>query len=81
MEGTALLPGIYASTHDKKSFRKVLISAVFLDGFLTMILSSISYIAYGVNVRDIVIMNLSYGIISNLIQISYAFGVLCSFAL
>eukprot|EP00347_Sterkiella_histriomuscorum_P016160 403354253 len=81
MEGTAILPGIYASTFDKKSYRNILGSAVFVDGFFTMILSCVAYIAYGNNTREIVIMNMSYGLISNVIQIGYAFGVLCSFAL
>ncbi|CDW79405.1 UNKNOWN [Stylonychia lemnae] len=81
MEGTALLPGIYASTQNKKAYRKILISAVSLDGILTMILSSIGYLSYGQGTRDIVIMNLRYGIVSNLVQFMYAFGVLCSFIL
>jgi len=38
---------------------------VTLDGVLTMILSTIGYLAYGQGTRDIVIMNLSYGFISN----------------
>lgn len=67
MEGTALVPSIYASTQHKSYYRSILISAVTLDGFLTMILSVIGYIAYGNKTRDIVIMNLSYGIISNIV--------------
>ena len=81
MEGTALIPGLYASTNEKKKYKSIFLSAVFLDGLFTMILSTLSYQAYGSNTRDIVIMNLSYGLLSNVVQMSYAVGVLCTFAL
>jgi hypothetical protein len=81
MEGTALIPGIYASTKEKSKFKYVMFSAVTLDGILSLCVSTIGYLAYGSFIREIVIMNLSYGIASNLVQLSFSFGVLCTFVL
>ena len=64
MEGTALLPGIYASTQDKISYPCILFSAVTLDGVLTLLVSTVGYLAYGSSIKEIVIMNLSPGIVS-----------------
>lgn len=59
MEGTPLVAGIYASTQDKKSYRWVLFGAILTAGILNLLVSVISYLAYGSSVKEIVIMNLS----------------------
>lgn len=59
MEGTPLITGLYASTQDKKSYRWVLFGAIFTAGILNLLVSVISYLAYGSSVKEIVIMNLS----------------------
>jgi hypothetical protein len=81
MEGTPLFPGIYASVKHRSTYLHLLIGATTLDGFLGIIISILGYYAYGNNIREIIILNMSYGVISNLIQITYTFGVLCSFLL
>lgn len=67
MEGTALVPGIYASTRDKKAYSKIIVGALSLDGALSILLSFVGYLAYREKVRDIVLMNLSYGIVANVV--------------
>ena len=42
-----MIPGIYASTRDKKAFYKVVLMAVILEGILSLILSFLAYLAYG----------------------------------
>lgn len=55
--------------------------ATTLDGILTIALSIIGSLAYGNYTREIVLMNLSYGRLSNVVQLIYSFSVLCSFML
>ena len=81
MEGVALMPGLYASTKEKSKFQTVVRSAAIADGTLMMLVSIIGYLAYGNSTSEIVLMNLSYGVLSNIVQLSYSFGVLCSFCL
>ncbi len=59
MEGTPLVAGIYASTSDKPGYKWVLFGAITTAGILNLMVSVISYLAYGTTVKEIVIMNLS----------------------
>ena len=59
----------------------ILGTATSLVGLLTILIAVIGSVAYASNTREIVLMNLSYGILSNVIQLAYATSVLCSFAL
>lgn len=67
MEGVALIPGLYASTKDKRRYKRIILTATTVDGLLTIMVSVISYLAYGPFTREIVLMNLSYGIMSNIV--------------
>jgi amino acid permease len=81
MEGIPLIPGIYSSTRNKKSYKSILVTSLCLDAMMTILMSVIAYLAYRDKIREIVLMSLSYGIFSNIVQLSYSFGILCSFIL
>lgn len=68
MEGVALVPSLYSQTYNKESkYKLIILSATTLDGILTILVSVIGYLAYGPALREIVLLNLSYGIISNIV--------------
>jgi hypothetical protein len=48
MEGVALVPGIYASMKLKHRYSSVIVKATTIDGILTILVSVIGFLAYGV---------------------------------
>ena len=65
MEGVALVPSLYASTRFRSKYKYVLYGAIIAAGALNIIISVTAYSAYGEFTRSIVLMNLSYGLVSN----------------
>jgi hypothetical protein len=47
MEGVALVPGIYASMEVKHRYSSVIVKATTIDGLLTILVSVIGFLAYG----------------------------------
>lgn len=79
MEGVALVPSLYASTRFRSKYKYTMYGAILAAGTLNILISVTAYTAYGTFTRSIVLMNLSYGLLSNSVQLLYSFGVLCSF--
>ena len=67
MEGVALVPGIYATMSLKHRYKTVIVRATTLDGIMTMLVSVIGFLAYGIHTQEIVLMNLSYGLFSSFV--------------
>lgn len=81
-EGNAISIEIYHQMEDgSQRFTKSLSIALLITISLILIVGSLSYSAYGENTQSIVMMNLTPGPFTILVQIFYSVGILCSYCL
>jgi hypothetical protein len=79
LEGTPLIPGIYASARRKHSVTKLYIY-IYATYFVVSNFSGvIGYTAHRAASRDVILMNLNYGIISTILKVVYMVSLLGSF--
>lgn len=81
LEGIAVVPGLYASAR-KKSQVDQIFKRIYQSSFLvSMTMSVLAYYAHRGGTREIVIMNLRYGVLSHFLQLAFMVSLLCSYVL
>mmetsp|Transcript_12178 Transcript_12178/g.13709 ORF Transcript_12178/g.13709 Transcript_12178/m.13709 type:complete len:132 (-) Transcript_12178:297-692(-) len=80
-EGNPATLNVQASMKHQKNFPFVFVLSAITVSTLVIIVSSLSYIAYGSNVEDLITLNLPHNDLTTLVRLIYSFGLLASFPL
>lgn len=80
-EGNPATLNVQASMKYPKRFPFVFIVSAFTVSSMVITVSSLSYIAYGSEVEDLITLNLPHNDLTTLVRLLYSFGLLASFPL
>ena len=80
-EGNPATLNVQASMKHPKQFSKVFVISAITVSSLVISVSSLSYIAYGSEVEDLITLNLPHNELTTLVRLIYSFGLLASFPL
>ena len=74
-EGIPLVPPLYANARSKKNFNTIMRDVTIGVAVLTFFLAPLAVITYGNTLKDIVLLNLDYGILPQFIQLTYTLAL------
>lgn len=80
-EGNPATLNVQASMKHPEKFSKVFVFSAITVSTLVIIVSSLSYIAYGSEVEDLITLNLPHNDLTTIVRLVYCFGLLASFPL
>ncbi|CAI2375472.1 unnamed protein product [Moneuplotes crassus] len=80
-EGHPVALNVQASMKYPKRFQFVFIVSAFTISLMVITVSSLSYLAYGSEVEDLITLNLPHNDVTTLVRLLYSFGLLASFPL
>lgn len=80
-EGNPATLNVQASMKDPHQFSFVFVISAITVSSLVIITSSLSYLAYGSEVEDLITLNLPHNDITTMVRLVYSFGLLASFPL
>lgn len=80
-EGNPATLNVQASMKHPEHFSFVFVLSAIVVSTLVITVSSLSYIAYGSEVEDLITLNLPHNELTTLVRLIYSFGLLASFPL
>ena len=80
-EGNPATLNVQASMKHPEKFSFVFVTSAITVSSLVIIVSSLSYLAYGAEVEDLITLNLPHNNLTTIVRLVYSFGLLASFPL
>ena len=80
-EGNPATLNVQASMRHPKSFKSMYTACAIFVSILVMHVASLSYVAYGSEIKDLVTLNLPHNEFTTMVRMLYWFGLLGSFPL
>lgn len=80
-EGNPATLNVQASMKHPEKFSLIFVIAAITVSSLVIIVSSLSYLAYGSEVEELITLNLPHNELTTLVRLIYSFGLLASFPL
>lgn len=80
-EGNPATLNVQASMRNPEKFPFVFVLSALVVSTLVITVSSLSYLAYGSEVEDLITLNLPHNEVTTLVRLIYSFGLLASFPL
>lgn len=80
-EGNPATLNVQASMRSPKKFPYVFVISALTVSSLVICVSSLSYLAYGSEVEDLITLNLPHNELTTMVRLIYSFGLLASFPL
>ena len=80
-EGIPMLPALYSNSQNKHNFIKVVMYVICIISCFLMLFCPLCILAYGTELRDMVLLNLPYGTYETMIQASYSMCLIYNIAI
>lgn len=79
-EGIPLLPALYSNAKNKKSFQRTVIKVLLMISTFIVFFAPLCMLAYGKELRNVVLLNLPYGAYETMVQAAYSLCLIYNIA-